>query len=586
VTGQLVTNWRRIDAGNTDQADCPSFSFMPTTTDPVYISITMTPSQSTGASVTIDRVVLTQSMDYGVLASSADQYDCGLGTGWAPTAYGGTGQANGYLNLPGSIQAVCQNVYAPTILGPGSIVQGQAAGAYCHNIVLDETKGPVVVNGVTTYTNGDDTTAIHAYNNDSSLTDPTNSRTIENCTVNYASSGPIVTIRAADIPAIYVNGYSPALVQGCTITNNPQVGIRAAGAGPGIYQTIQNNTLTPNVNTTNGMAISLGGNDINCLNNTVNTSTTGASRGIAVGDGPNANIDIAGNTIIVRENPNREYGNSGTTARALEIRCYAPNTLTNINIINNYFEAITGVGLMQGAIGARLVVVPAGSTITFTNDTFKAICIGTTDPGPGYYAEAVEVDDVEVGSSDPVVFNGCTFESDDTAISLGGSAYINPETNNVSFINSSIVLTTDPTAVKRSFASYCFGSDNFTLSGIQVMGSTYQNGAPSPIDFVGSGQKSVTVGWVLTTQVDDPNGNPLVGALVDLWNANGTLVGTGTTDSNGNLVLDVGTIQYSGTTNPTAASIAPTSMTVSMTGYATVSRSLSLTANQTITVTL
>jgi PKD repeat protein/methionine-rich copper-binding protein CopC len=587
VTGQLVTNWRRIDAGNTDQANCPSFSFMPTTTDPVYISITMTPSQSTGASVVIDRVVLTRSMDYGILASSGGEFVLGMGTGWTPTAYGGTGQANGYLNLPASIRAVCQNVYAPTILGPGSIVQGQAAGAYCHNIVLDETGGPVIVNGVTTYTDGDDTTAIHAYNSDSSLTDTTDSRTIENCTVNYARSGPIVTIRAADIPAIDVSGFSPALVQGCTITNNPQVGIRAAGAGPGIYQTIQDNTLTPNVNITNGYALSLGGNDINCLNNTVYTSTTGSTRGIAVGDGSISNIDIAGNTIIVRENPNREYGDSGTTARALEIRCYAPNTLTNINITNNYFEAITGVGLMQGATAVRLIVIPTGSTgISFTNDAFKAICIGTTDPGPAYYAHALEVDDVEVGSSDPVVFNGCWFESDDTAIALGGTAYINPKTNNVSFIDSNIILATTPGAVKRTFVSYYFGDQNFTLSGIQVIGSTYQNGAPSTIDFVGSGQKSVTVGWVLTTQVEDTNGNPLVGALVDLWNANGTLVGTGTTDSNGDLVLDVGTIQYSGTTNPTAASVAPISMTVSKSGHAAVSRSLSLTANQTITVTL
>ena len=71
VTGDMSTfsSWRRYDAGAIDQAPCPSFDFIPTTTDPVFIRITMIPQQSTGASVKIDRVVLTQSMDCGVFAS-------------------------------------------------------------------------------------------------------------------------------------------------------------------------------------------------------------------------------------------------------------------------------------------------------------------------------------------------------------------------------------------------------------------------------------------------------------------------------------------------------------------------------------
>ena len=492
VTGQLVTNWRRIDAFNWDQGDSPSFSFVPTTTNPVYIRITMTPSQSTGASVKIDRVVLTQSADYGVLATTTDMY--GLNPVWSWSAYGGDGQASGYENLPPSIQAVYRNVYAPTIQGPGSITQGQSAGAYCHNIMLNGTNGPVLVNGVTTYTNGEDTIAIRAANNDSSLTDPTNSRTIRNCTVNYAGSGPIITIRASSLAAIDVTGFSSAMVEGCTITNNPQCGIRAAGAGPGIYQTIQNNTLTPNVNITNGQALSLGGNNIRCLNNTVDTSTTGSTRGIAVGDGPNANIEIGGNSIIVRENPNREYGDRGTTARALEIRCYAPNTLNNINIHDNYFEAITGAGLMQGATGARLVLVPSGSTgLTFTNDTFVAICVGTTDPGSDYYAHGIEIDHSDVDSSNPMIFNGCTFESDEGALVLGGAAGGECSINNILFQNSTLVLSSDPSAVSRTFQSYDFGEYNVNLSGIRITGSSYQNGAPSTIKFVGSGQHGVTI---------------------------------------------------------------------------------------------
>ena len=181
-------------------------------------------------------------------------------------------------------------------------------------------------------------------------------------------------------------------------------------------------------------------------------------------DGPNCNDVITGNTIIVRENPNREYGNSGTTSRAFAMRDYPGNALSgtvacstgsanvtgtgtsfttqvtvgeviyfsndpsktpyqvqsitsdtsmtltaavaavasgtgqtatplnpdiNIQVSKNYFEAITGAGLMQGAIAGRIVLVQNGSSgITFNNNTFKAICIGSTDPGPAYYARA------------------------------------------------------------------------------------------------------------------------------------------------------------------------------------------------------
>ncbi|MHB1787771.1 MAG: hypothetical protein ACYCS7_16875, partial [Acidimicrobiales bacterium] len=586
VTGQPVANWRQIAASSTAQADCPSVSFVPANTDPVYIQITMTPSQATGASVTIDRVVLNQSMDYGILATITPP-----GTGWAPSAWGGNGQANGIENLPPSIQGVYQNVYSPTINGPGSVVQGQAAGAYCTNIDVAGTRGPVVIDGVTTYTSGDDTVAIDASNTDSSLTDPTNSRTIENCTVNYATT-VINTIRAAALASIDISGYSSALVKGCTITNNPQTGIRAAAAGPGIYQTIENNTLTPNVHITNGYALSLGGSDINCLNNTVNTGTTGSSRGIGIGDGSISNLNIGGNTIIVREAPNREYGNSGTTARALEIRCYAPNTLTNINVHNNTLEAITGAGLMEGAIGTRIVRLPSGSSgITFTNNTFKAICVGPTNPGyglmTGYFANALEIDDSEVSSQNAVLFQGNTFDSNGAGITLGGQAGgADYPVNNLLLVNNTFKATADPTALAEPFYSYDFGEQGQSLSGIQIYGSTYQNGAPSVIRFVGNGQKSVTMGWVLTIQVETAQGTPLSGATVNLLAADGTVLQSGTTNAQGSLAIDVGSVRYSGTTSPTSTTISPSALSVSLAGYTPVTQSLSMNGNKSVTVGL
>ena len=658
VTNQLVANWQRLDSTSGGQADCPNVSFFPTTTDPVYLKITLTPT-TTPVSVVLGRVVIGQSMDYGILASPI--YQTNLSTSWGFTARGGQlGIENAIQNLPVAAQNVYQNVYGATIedtLGTGEIVQGQSGGAYCDAIMCSDDAGPIVIKGVNIYVWGDDTTAISARNTQS---------TIQNCTVTYSDGStnrvPISMVRAKVIPAIDVRGNCPALVKNCTIANNPQMGIMAGSTSPRNIQIIQDNTLHPNVSITNGYALAVSSN-VQLLNNAVNTLTSGSSRGIAVLDGPNCNDVITGNTIIVRENPNREYGNSGTTSRAFAMRDYPGNALSgtvacstgsanvtgtgtsfttqvtvgeviyfsndpsktpyqvqsitsdtsmtltaavaavasgtgqtatplnpdiNIQVSKNYFEAITGAGLMQGAIAGRIVLVQNGSSgITFNNNTFKAICIGSTDPGPAYYARALEIDDCEVTSGVGLTFTNNTFESDEKAIALGGPAVnsTNP-INNVLFLNSTITQTTDRTAVARTFDSYYFGDNGQSVSGIQVIGSTYHNRAPNTITWTSNGQKSVTVGWVLTTQVLDANGNPLQGATVNLLAANGTVVGTGTTDSNGNLVLDVGTIQYSGTTDPTSSSIGPTSMTVSMPGYSSVSTSVSLTANQTITVKL
>ena len=516
VTGQLVTYWKRYDSGTGAEANCPKFSFLPTTTDPVYIRLIMNPVTGP-TSIELDRVVLTQSMDYGVLASSVDCAGLSDATQLGPNArYDPNYLVNGISNIPASMQAVYRNVYAPTIedsVGTGSITQGQAAGASSPAIELCGTRGNVLVEGVTTYNSGDDSGAIDASNSDTTLTDPTNFRTIRNCTINYSTS-VIATTRASLLSAINIAGFSAALVEGCTLNNNPDVGVYVVGGGVNSngtfsYQVVRNNTFHPNVSITNGYAVYVLGSHVKVLNNTINTATSGSSRGIAVDQGGQTDVEVAGNTVIVRENPNREYGNSGTTARAFELRSwpqYGP--LTNIDVHDNYFEAITGAGLMQGATGARVVTVVAGSSgITFTNNTFKAIVVGSTDPGAAYYAHAIEIDDSEVDANHPLVFNNNTFESDDTGIALGGPAVgTGAPVNNLLFQNSTITVTSDPTAVPRTFQSYNFGVNQATMTGVQFLGTSYVNGATSTVTWVGTGQKNVTFGWVLTVQVRQLSG--------------------------------------------------------------------------------
>ena len=353
---------------------------------------------------------------------------------------------------------------------------------------------------------------------------------------------------------------------------------------------------------TNGYALSVGGSNIKILNNTMDLSSSGSSRGIGMGDGSISNVEIGGNRLIVRENPNREYGNSGTTARALEIRCYAPSVLTNINVHDNYFEAITGAGSMQGATAARLVLVPPGSTgITFTNNTFKAICLKNSDgsdPGSQYYAHAIEIDDCEVAASSPIIFSGNTFESDGTGISLGGPATGQGyPVNNILFLKSILRITTDPTAVPRPFVSYDFGEERQSISGIEVIDSTYQNGAPSTLGFTSLGVKDAEFGYLATVTVLTSGGAPAAGATVTIQDNFGTTWPSGpatATDNTGLIILPVPVTKYvSGgsdtqNTTPVVTSLLPVTLTATSadglhTGTATIS---AMSGDQSITITL
>ncbi|MHB1562155.1 MAG: hypothetical protein ACYC61_32305, partial [Isosphaeraceae bacterium] len=265
---------------------------------------------------------------------------------------------------------------------------------------------------------------------------------------------------------------------------------------------------------------------------------------------------------------------------------------TNINVHNNTLEAITGAGLMEGAIGTRIVRLPSGSSgITFTNNTFKAICVGPTNPGyglqTGYFANALEIDDSEVSSQNAVLFQGNTFDSNGAGITLGGQAGgADYPVNNLLLVNNTFKATADPTALAEPFYSYDFGEQGQSLSGIQIYGSTYQNGAPSVIRFVGNGQKSVTMGWVLTIQVETAQGTPLSGATVNLLAADGTVLQSGTTNAQGSLAIDVGSVRYSGTTSPTSTTISPSALSVSLAGYTPVTQSLSMNGNKSVTVGL
>ena len=150
-TGRIMQNFNRLDTSPWHGGSA-TFSFVPTTTNPVYLRVTLTPNSGSGAcSVILDRAVLSQSMDYGILASHTSPSLLSTGTG--NTAHGGTIAVSGVTNLPTAMAHAYNNVSAPTIIdsiGTGAVVQGQGGGAYCNTIVLTDTPGAVKVQGITT----------------------------------------------------------------------------------------------------------------------------------------------------------------------------------------------------------------------------------------------------------------------------------------------------------------------------------------------------------------------------------------------------------------------------------------------------
>jgi PKD repeat protein len=581
VTGQTMSNFTQLNS-NVWQGDAATYSFVPLTTDPVYLQVTLIPGTGAGVStLKLDRATLVQSMDYGILASSLWHSNLSTGTGNSASA----GTVDAIVNLPPALQNTYSNVYAPKIVdtvGTGQVVQGQAAGAYSHAIVVEDTQGAVAIRGVHTYNDGDSTSAILAGN--SRVLAQTDSRVITGCTVSYAASGLNIFQRSADIAAIYASANCSLVVENNTITGNPQVGIFAPGAATGALQYVRNNTLNPNTIVTNGYAI-MGGSHTRILNNTINTGTTGSSRGILIenlGTTNFSDILIAGNNVYVQEQGNREYGTQ-ISERAFKMRNYSTGAFADVMVQNNTFVAVTQAGYMVDAAGGSAYFNAGNTNVIFSNNLFKGLVLGATDPGPGYSASGFEIDHSMAGQN--ILFVGNTFESNGYGVTIGtNNSNQFDQDADLTFRNNIFRASSD--GVARPFTSYQLGYWDHTMSNIKFIGSTYQNGATNNINWVGTGQKDVVFGWVLTLTVTDPSGNPIAGAVVSLKDANGKVLYTGVTNNQGIATFNVATVDYSGTTSPTPTNVGPASLSVVKTGFVTDNEPITLTGNTNKSVTL
>jgi hypothetical protein len=563
ATDRVESSFTRADS-NIWQGDAAAFSFVPATTDPVYLRVTAELSDGVGdVTFTLDRAAISPSLNYGVLAAHADPWL--LAFEFGNNASGGL-LVSGVQNLPASIRSVYRDVNAPTIVdrvGTGRIRQGQSAGVACHAINVRETGGPLRIRGITIETRGDDTIPILArrtYPNPS----PSDARTISDCTIDYPASGLNITRRSCLYAAINVEGMTPATVERCTINRNPQVGILAGGASERVVHTIRDNVLHPNAMVTNGYGIMLLGPRVRVLNNTINTGDRGSSMGIGL-DGALSEVEVAGNKVDVRYAPNREYGMK-VPVRAFRLRNLGAGVISGINVHDNVFSARTGLGWTLEAIGARLDAIPEGSRhIRLDHNQFKAIVEGAADPGTQHRATALVIDSCRM-TGDELVLQENRFESDDTGIRLGYSDA--PETEvvrRVLFRNNEIRKSSD--GVLRPFASLILGYWVLPLSDIVFYGTTFTNGATDAITWAGRGPKQVDLGRELSVTVLDAMGNGIPGASIRAIAGDGSMAGASVTDARGTSILDVVTTRFRGTTTLHRSTREPLTLHVTREGF-------------------
>lgn len=589
-TGVHVARWRRF-IGNLNNAEGGQVTFLPDRAgQSVRLKITPTtvPAKPLTTAI-IGRAVVTRSLDYGVLATKGDPTvlsGCGFTSALADPTF----KVNGGANLPRPILLAYQAGGAsPTLRcsqGTGRIVQGRAAGAYCHPALFAYTTGPVSVEGVSCEVLGDDTSGIVAVGSNT-VPAPGDVRVIRSNRVSYPAAGAHITTRQALVAAINCTGGGPLTIEGNTVDGNPQIGIKVGTAVPGAVTLIEDNVLDPNTTITNGYVLYLAGKNIRVTGNRVVTSRS--SRGLIL-DYSSADVEIDHNTIDVCEGPNREYL-QGAGCRALAIRNEYPPMNARILVHDNEFTSRTRAGKQFMTMGARFNLANDGTAdgtgAILRDNLFRAIVEGATDPGSQYQGVGVMMDVCLAGVRPR--FEGNRVEATDIGVQLAG-----PNSNTVSpvaEVEFSATTIARPTEglTSRAHVSWQFGFVRQPVTAT-LLGTAYENGATPAIKWGGTGAMDVGVGWTLTVQARDLQRAAVPGAVIVLADVTGSTV-SDSTGPDGNRDIPVVVTRYArpdgANVTPSAATKAPHQLTVSRSDLPdTFRRSFTLTADTTFVALL
>ena len=264
------------------------------------------------------------------------------------------------------------------------------------------------------------------------------------------SSGLNILRRDDDIAAISCQERFPTVIKNNTILDNPQMGILLGNYPEGAVQIVAGNTLHPNTVVTNGYAIYVT-DHARILDNTITTTETGSSEGIFVENLSammKSDIQIAGNSVYVQDRGNRESG-TGISERAFKLRNYGTGGFADVNVTKDTFIAATKAGgYMTTAAGASAYFNGANTNIVFSNNLFKGLIVGATDPGNSYTARGFEIDKSAPGED--ILFLDNTFESDVTGLVVGtGNSSDNDHESDLLFVDNIFRKSSDGVAQLR-----------------------------------------------------------------------------------------------------------------------------------------
>ncbi len=567
ATGSVGGGWN---------ADGSLATFPPTDTSPVRLVITVIALTTSPTTIDLDHVRLTQSFDYGVVASNEWDF-------------------NGYLNLPTALQNSYVHASSATItdsVGTGAIVQGAGNGYGCDAIMAQTLLTPLVVTGVTLIVGGDNCSAIDAGIDGVATTLAT--RLITNNTIIYRSGSDVIDRMSSSALINWGRSTGDVTIAGNSLTGVPQTGVVITSDDPTRQNLIENNTLIGNVVASNGYMIAVANaSNVQILDNTITTSGPGESgQGIdldELGSSNATNIEVAGNNVSVQSNPYREYGTS-IPARALRIRNDAGDSSTGsfvgLSVHDNTFVASKDAGLASQAYAAWVTLhnnpgaSAPNSDIVFTNNLFEAI---DRTSNPGYVAEGLVIDGIDPGIFPE--FTGNTIESNDIALAVGGY-----DGGNVSdVVLTSNTLSKSSAGAVLPFTGIQVGYWIYQIHDVQIYDTQLQNGATANIAWTGQGAKDVEVGWLLTVAAQDSTGAALAGVNVRVTDNTGAQVFAGLTGTGGQVVIPVITTVYSHIgTDPTAITATGTGpLTVSITsGQTTQNETVTLTGDSSLDFTL
>jgi parallel beta-helix repeat protein len=532
--------------------------YTPTNTNDVYIKCTFTPDGDGPYTWVIDEITLRHHADYGIVHSDAT-----YGPYW-PTQ----------LDVSRVTTAMVGSKNF-TLQGPGSLVQGASLGHDGWGVYAYSCDSGGTIDQVTSSQNGPDAGFLFGFYGAGtwSITDNTITSTVTKITNRTAEGHVIYFASAGDNKTITGN----------TISGFPRNGIRVRD---GANHTISNNTLQGNGRFTNCYGIQINGiQDSEVNGNTITATNYG--RGIFLeklsGDADAINnVEVANNTITVRELANFEYGFDSLGTTGLRIRCYTGDGITNVNIHDNTITAYTDEGEAEGAVGMRVTLYgtwTADPNINVYDNEFKAI-VETTNAS--YYATAYELADIVANAV--VRATGNTFSSNHISQSIGGED--GAEALEGVFVGNTYAKVAEGAEVTHISIRAGYYVDDAEVT---IISPTFTGGASSGLTYAGTGTKTMHEGWLLTVDVDDASGDPVVGATVSVEDTDSVEVASGTSDANG-LVEDLEIVETTttvvGTGTPSVDDRNDHTINVTAAGYQNYSQTETVDQDETHTAAL